>query len=204
MQFCIRAGITVLSHEEAVTMGKYKILPDGFNYFPNNAFLTTIKSIVNAINSTLYPDGWNGGAVLSEDTGSGLTNIIYYASNGTIFTRQYAIKPSTLNLSFKAKGIGTLKIRKILNKDTYNTASGAAFTEINSIAINSPGTYLLCSDIVLLPDAPMEIYSNPASPAEAAYQNYMKGYGDKICGIQIELIVSGGNYLKIGNCSLTE
>jgi len=203
-QFCFRAGITVISREEATIMGITKSLPTGYNYFPNNTFATTPKTITASINAPNYPDGWGGGVVLSEDTGDGAVNVLHIDSNGIIFTRQYAITPSTLNLSFRAKGVGTLKIRKILNKDAFNSTSGALFTEINSITINSPAGYTEYTDTVIIPDAAMEVYGDPATPTEAAYQNYMKGYGDKICGIQIELVITGGNYVKMGNCNLIE
>jgi Concanavalin A-like lectin/glucanases superfamily len=203
-QFCKRAGIEVISYEEAYILGATKQLPIGYNYFPNNELATTVKTILNAVNSILYPDGWNGGIVIVDDTGLGGVNVLHIASPGTIFIRQYAIKPGVFNLSFKAKGIGTLKIRKILNNDTYNSTSGATFTEINSIVINSPAGYTRYENVVSLPDAEMEVYSNPSTPNEVVYQNYMKGYGNKICGIQIELIIADGNYVKMGNCSLTE
>jgi len=202
-QFCKRAGITVISHEQAALMGMTKILPTGYNYFPNNTFDKTPATITASANALTYPDGWNGGVVINEDTGAGATNVLHKNTDGTIFTRQYAIKPGTFNLSFKAKGVGTLKVRKILNKDTYINTVGT-FTEINSIAINSAGIYTTYTATVTIPDAVLESYSAPATPQEEAYQNYMKGYGDKICGIQIELIIAGGNYVKIGNCSLIE
>lgn len=201
-QFCYRVGIKVIAREMAFKAVNEKQFPVGYNYFPNYLMATTPKTILSSLNAPEHPDGWNGGVVISEDTGSGAVNVLHINADGTIFTRQYAIKPGAFNLSFRAKGIGTLKVRKILNKNTYNNTSGAAFTEINSISINSPSEYTSYSDTVIIPDAPMETYSAPTTPREEAYQNYMKGFGDKICGIQIELIITGGNYIKIGNCSL--
>lgn len=202
-QFCLRTGITIISREEAVVMGMTKSLPAGYNYFPNNTFATTVATITASVNAPVYPDGWDGGVVLSEDTGAGATNVVHKDTNGTIFTRQYAIKPGTFALSFKAKGVGTLKVRKILNKNNYINTVGT-FTEINSITINSPLGYAQYTDSVVIPDAALETYAAPTTPTEEAYQNYMKGYGDKICGIQIELVIAGGNYVKMGNCSLIE
>lgn len=201
MQFCLRAGIKIVAIEEAHDISRMDYSPA--NYFPNPSFETTPLTILASANAPTYPDGWNGGVVISEDTGGGAVNVLHYASAGTIFTRQYAIKPLTLNLTIKAKGVGTLNIRKILNSDTYSNTSlvGAV---VGAIAVNSPASYTTYTVAVPLPDAPLETYSAPATPAEAAYQNYMKGYGDKICGIQIELIVAGANYVKMGNCSLLE
>lgn len=200
-QFCERASIKVVAHEMAVTAALAESFAAGHNYFPNNTFVTTPKTILASANAPDYPDGWNGGVVLSEDTGSGAVNVLHIDSDGTIFTRQYAIKPGTFALSFRAKGVGTLKIRKILNKDTYINTAGT-FTEINSIAINSTADYTEYTASVIIPNAVLESYSAPATPAEEVYQNYMKGYGDKICGIQIELVIADGNYVKMGNCSL--
>lgn len=201
-QFCKRASIKVVAHEMAVTAALAESFPAGYNYYPNHVFATTPKTILVSLNAPEYPDGWNGGVILSEDTGNGAVNVLHKDTDGTIFTRQYAIKPGTFNLSFRAKGIGTIKVRKILNKDAYNNTSGAAFTEVNSITINSSDAYTQYNESVVIPDAPMESYSAPTTPQEEAYQNYMKGYGNKICGIQIELIITGGNYVKIGNCNL--
>jgi hypothetical protein len=200
-QFCRRAGITVISHEQAYELATIKLLPAGWNYFPNPTFETTPKTVTESLNAPIYPDGWDGGEVLEEDTGGGNTNVLHIASDGTIYTRNYSIKPPmNLSLTFKAKGIGTLIVRKIINKDAYN----ATYAVINTIAINSPDSYIEYSDTVILPDEAMEVYGEPDDLNDGLYQNYMKGYGDKICGIQIELIIAEGNYVKIGNCSLIE
>jgi len=195
LQYCKRAGITVISHEEAALMGMNKTMPSGYNYFPNSTFETSVKTILDATNSPTYPDGWSGGTVAADTS-------LYKSSEGTIFTRQYAIKPGSFTLTFKGKGTATLKIRKILNKNAFNSTDGSAFTEINSITINSPSDYTVYSDTIVIPNAALEIYSAAATPAEAAYQNYMKGYGDKICGIQIELITTGANTVNVKDPSI--
>jgi hypothetical protein len=200
MRFCKRAGITIISHEQAIELAMMDYSPD--NYFPNPDMETTALTVLGSANAPVYPDGWNGGEVLTEDTGEGNTPILHIDTEGTYFTRQYAIKPGTFDLTFKGRGVATLKVRKILNKDTYNRDSGAAFTEINSITINSSDSYSDFTEQIVIEDADMEVYDTPTTPAEEAYQNYMRGYGDKVCGIQIELVVSDENYIKIGNCNI--
>lgn len=205
-QFCKRAGIQAITKEAAEYMCANMPLPSGYNYFPNNTFKTTPKTITNSTNAPAFPDGWNGGVIIQEDTGSGTVNVLHISIAGTFFTRQYAIKPAIFNLSFKANGVATLYIEKILNNVPMNpyVDSGTGYTVINTISINSPSEYTLYEDTVTIPDVPLESYDPPATPSDQVYQDYFQGYGLKICGIQIRVVITGGNFVKIGNCSLIE
>lgn len=202
-QYCKRTDITVISHEKAYILASEEIIAEGYNYFPNNTLSNKVSSILSSENAPLYPDGWNGGRIITEDTGDGNVNVLHFDTDGTIFIRQYAIRNGTYNLSFKAKGIGTLIIKKITNKDIYST-TGNLFSVTNTININSTIEYAQYTDIITIPDADLEEYSTPSTPDEENYQNYMRGYGNKICGIQIELVLTQGNYIKLCNCSLIE
>jgi len=187
-QYCVRSGITVISHEEAALLSKNYLLPSGYNYFPNPTFATTPKTITDSSNAPAYPDGWNGGIITD--------GALHINSAGTFFTRQYAIKSGVANITFKGKGTGTIKIRKILNKDLFSDSEGS-FELVKTYNVNSVD-FADFTDTLTIPDAPLETYSAPTTPQEEAYQNYMKGYGDKWCGIQIEMVTTGVNelYLK--------
>ena len=200
MRFCVRAGIKLISHDEAINIALTNYSPS--NYFPNYQLDTTAKTILDSVNAPVYPDGWNGGEVLSEDTGSGAVNVLHIDTAGTFFTRQYAIKPGSFTLALRAKGIATIKVRKIKNNDAYNRTDGSAFTEIASISVNAEN-YTAYSTSVVIENAAMETYAPPTTPEESAYQNYMRGFGNKICAIQIEVVITGENYLKAGNFALT-
>lgn len=204
LQFFKRAGIEMISWEQGYDISQMNYYP--VNYFPNPNFDKILETIlVDSVNTPTYPDGWRGGTVIGEDTGSGVVNILYYnpGSAGTIYTRTYTIKPpNTYTLSFRAKGVGYLQVRTIKNNQSYYAHNNIYFTIVNTIVINSPSSYTEYTAQIVVPDNALETYDTPVTPAERAYQNYWKGYGEKICGLGFELTVSGTNYVKIGNCSL--
>lgn len=194
MRFCQRAGIKLISHEEAINMALTNYSPS--NYFPNYQLSTTVKTILDSVNAPAYPDGWNGGTVI-DDSGDVLS-----LTPGTYFIRQYAIRPGNFYLSFRSKGIATLKVKAIRNKHTYDQVGGDGFDDLTTININD-ANYSTHSQSVSVENATMETYTTPTTPEEKAYQAYMRGYGDKICGLHIEITVAGENTLRIGDFDLS-
>jgi len=185
-QFCKRSGKKVISFEEATELQTMP-LPTNYNYFPNNTFKTTPKTITVSVNAPSYPDGWNGGIIIDGELSF---------TSGTYFTRQYAIKSGTIFLSILAKGIGTILIKKIINDDIYDNISGALFTVVQTLDINSV-EYSTVNSSFNIPALIVETYLTPTTPQETTYQEYMRGYGKNWCGIQIEVVVTGENTLTI-------
>ena len=189
-QYCNRVGIKVISHEEATLLGLNYSLSDTFNFFPNYEFKILADSTYSN-NTPVYPDGWNGGVVDGVDTS------LFYDADGKIFIRQYSVEPDSFLLTFEGQGISTMNIREVKNNDVFNSNNGDAFSVINTININSIGSYTEYIDTIVVVNNPLEIYAPATTPEEEAYQNYFKGYGEKICGVQIELILTGGNTINI-------
>lgn len=199
-QYCLRAGITVISHEQAFDMAlNTSYSPD--NYFPNPDFETGPLTILASTNAPTFPDGWNGGAVITDTVDGGTENVLHIDNSGggssvTYFTRQYAVIPGGFALSFFALGTGTMIIKKIRNIHVLHESDGNSFEDWLSIDIdNVAWTEVLESDTI--EDAAIIDYTTPVDAEELATQNYFKGYDNKVCGIHIELIIVAGDELKI-------
>jgi hypothetical protein len=190
-QFCLRAGIKVISLEEATILSNTP-LPLNYNYFPNPTFRTLAKTIIASTNAPTYPDGWNGGLATAGE-------LLFTA--GTFFTRQYAIKSGVASISLKTKGTGIVIIRKIINTDIYSNTSGAAFEVVKTYVVDSVD-YTPISDILTITEEPLVSYPTPTTPREELDQSYMKGYDNKWCGLHIEVVVTGVNELSIKEPSI--
>ena len=202
LQFCKRANIGVISHEQGAKLSlesKYNYSPQ--NWFPNYNFERTCKDVLSSDEAPLYPDGWVLGTVDLTDTS------LYIVAGGTParpFIRQYAIKPGNYSYSITVKGRGTFSIRTILNKDRYNTTSGNAFTIVSTKNISSIPAYTTHTGTFTVPDANAEVYAETTDPKLKCYQNYMRGLGDKICGLQIEFTLSAGDSIRLKKPIITK
>jgi hypothetical protein len=198
-QFCKLAGITAVTKTNAWRVSEMP-LPTDYNYFPNADMATTPKTIIGSLNAPDYPDGWDGGVVITDTVDGGTENVLHINNTGetslTYFTRQYAIKPGGFSLSLFAVGVGTIKIKKIRNNHAYNTNNGDGFEDWIEIEVNN----VIWSEITnnnVIENAPLVSYSDPETPNDEVVQNYYKGYDNKVCGIHIELIIAAGDELKI-------
>jgi len=202
LQFLKRAGYKAISHEQAANYVLTETLPADFNYWPNPTMLTTPKTVIVSDNAPDYPDGWNGGVVLSEEVDSDTVNIIHLDNSGggtalTVFTRSYAVKPGTMNLNFWYLGTATLNIYLIRNNHVYSNTVATGYELWQTIALDAEAYTEVNGDDTIV-NAPLVSYSPATTPLEEVEQNYWKGYENKVCGIHIELVVAAGNELKLG------
>lgn len=200
MQFCLRNGIKCISAEEAIDLCFNKQLTIT-NYFPNPTLKRIIyDTIPTSENIPSNPDGWDNGVIESGTVNGETVNILYVDNSvgGTelrTFIRLYALKIGTASVSFYAKGKGSMKVRVIKNSNTY-TDSIFSTQIISTVLIDSEADYALHTGSFNIIDADLETYSEPTTPTEIQYQQYMKRLGDKWCGLQIELAVDANKTMR--------
>jgi len=185
-QFCYRAGIQVLSFEDAIEICKQP-LAEGTNLFPNPFFTKTIDAVIGSTaNPQEAPDGWTfspSALPLSgyDNTLHAETLMLPAGSSGNI--RQYMLRPGQLTFSLQAKGKGSITIYGMKNKSNYSyTPLTTDILGVLNIDAQNWTPFSTGIDIPLAPDAvPNYEYA------------YCQGRDDQICGLYFVFSPQPGN-----------
>lgn len=187
-QFCYQAGIEIIDFKTAQNLCYSQTITDEeINYFPNFNYDRTLYD-----NFEWYqpqPDGWSGGTIAIDDSTN--SKVFVVPVDSVFYIRQYKIRPGTFILSFKAKGIGYLKVYYIKNNYSF-TISNAEPSGMDSvyISINKPywANYTAQIQIPLADNIGVQ-------DATIALQ----GKDNQICGLQFVAKCTSGTDLRITN-----
>lgn len=187
-QFFKRANIKVITRKQAIQLALDSIYRP-VNWFPNPNFRILLSEVFDSDSIPNIPDGWTKGEQVLEDS----EYVLQFApstfpSQATI--NQFATIPGTYNYSIKIKGKGRFNIFTMSNKNTLSSSL---------VTINADSEdYLTYTGTFTIPNNTLEVYSTPTTPVEECYQNYFKGYGDKVSHLYITLTCStSGDELTI-------
>lgn len=188
-QFCLKAGIEVISHTEAVGIA-FREVPKGTNIFPNAELATTVRDIIKSDLAPVCPDGWDKGEIdtVGEDRVATFTERSHVTS--------YLIQHGRAALQTDFRGRGTLNVHYIRNShaaDGSDDSSELAGTlEINAVDFEERTlTFTIGS-------APLKEYTDEREDL----QNYFTGLDNKICGLHIEIVPGAGKSVEIRYPSL--